>query len=73
MDENARRFRRHQPVWWRVGPNRPHWIPKKRIEQAAEIKDIDGDMIMITVLNESRKEESYIVPVEAIRARGYNG
>ena len=73
MDDNARQFRKHQMVWWRVGANRPTWIPEKRIEQAAEIKDIDGDLIMITVLNETRNEETYIVPVETIRTRGYYG
>ena len=64
-------FHKKQAVWWRVGPNRPQWIPKQRLEQAAEIKDIDGDFAVITVLNESRKEECYMVPVNAIRARGY--
>jgi hypothetical protein len=65
-------FHKKQPIWWRVGPNRPYWIPKNRVDQAAEIKDIDGDFVMITVLNESRKEESYVVPIETIRARGYH-
>lgn len=62
-------FYKRQPVWWRVGSNRPTWIPKKRIDQAAEIKDIDGDFAVIIVLNEARKEECYIVPTTAIRAR----
>jgi len=73
MDEPARSFHKRQPVWWKVGTNRPHWIPEKRMEQAAEIKDIDGDLIMIIVWNESRAEETYVVPVETIRVRGYNG
>ncbi|MFA5745727.1 MAG: hypothetical protein WC932_02580 [archaeon] len=66
-------FHKKQPIWWRVGPNRPCWIPKNRLEQAGEIKDIDGEFAMIIVWNESRKEESYVVPIETIRARGYNG
>jgi hypothetical protein len=70
---NARQFHKRQLVWWRVGSNRPSWIPKNQIEQAGEIKDIDGDLIMITVLNETRTEETYVVPIETIRARGYNG
>jgi hypothetical protein len=73
MDYITQHFRKRQLVWWRVGSSRPNWIPEKRIEQAAEIKDIDGDLIMITGLNEMRKEETYIVTAETICARGYNG
>ena len=62
-------FHKRQAVWWRVGSNRPAWIPKQRIDQAAEIKDIDGDFAVITVLNEARREECYMVPLTAIRAR----
>ena len=65
-------FHKKQAVWWRVGSNRPDWISKQRLEQAAEIKDIDGDFAVIIVLNESRKEECYMVPLTAIRARGYH-
>lgn len=64
-------FHKRQAVWWRVGSNRPAWIPKQRLEQAAEIKDIDGDFVVITVLNEARREECYMVPISNIRARGY--
>lgn len=65
-------FHKKQAVWWRVSPtNKPPWIPKQRTEQAAEIKDIDGDFAVITVLNEARREECYMVPLNAIRARGY--
>lgn len=63
-------FHKKQPIWWRVGSNRPDWIPKQRIEQAGEIKDIDGDFAAIVILNESRREECYMVPITAIRARG---
>jgi len=62
-------FHKRQAVWWRVGSNRPAWIPKQRLDQAAEIKDIDGDFAVVVVLNESRKEECYIVPTTALRAR----
>lgn len=65
-------FRKKQLVWWRIGSNRPYWIPKQRIEQAAEIKDINGDFAVITILNEMRKEECYMVPLTAIRNRSYN-
>jgi hypothetical protein len=64
-------FHKRQPVWWRVGSNRPEWISKQRIDQAAEIKDIDGDFAVIAILNEERKEECYMVPVTALRARSY--
>ena len=61
-------FRKRQMVWWHVSSaSRPTWIPKARAEQSAEIKDIDGDLIMITVLNEGRREKTYNP-----RPRGYN-
>jgi hypothetical protein len=65
-------FHKRQAVWWHISPNnRPAWIPKQRLDQAAEIKDIDGDFAVITVLNETIREECYMVPLTAIRARGY--
>jgi len=70
--EDAHRYRKRDTIWWRVGPNRPHWIPKGRLEQAGEIRDVDGEYVMIAVLNEERKEEVFMVKSESIRPRRFH-
>jgi hypothetical protein len=72
--EDTHRYRKHDPIWWRVtgAANRPHWIPKQRAEQAGEIKDVDEEYVVISVLNEERKEEVFMVKVESIRPRRFH-
>jgi hypothetical protein len=58
-------------VWWSLTrtKRRPTWCPKTREDQAGEIIDIEGDNAVIGILNEDRKIETYIVPIDQLRNR----
>ena len=62
---------KNSKVWWSLTKTkrRPTWIPAARTDQAAEIIDIEGDTVLIGILNESRKMETYLVPISHLRPR----
>jgi hypothetical protein len=64
-------FRKNEKVWWnlKLTKRRPAFAPKTREDQAGEIIDIEGDNAVIGILNEDRKIETYIVPIEQLRHR----
>jgi hypothetical protein len=69
-------YRKGQPVWWKCADakNRPTWMSKGRTEQACEIKDVDFELeqAAIVLLNDDRKTECYIVPLDSIRPRTFS-
>ena len=70
MSEQAR-FKKNAKVWWSLTKAKkiPGWIPKQREDQAGEVIDAEGDTAVIGVLNENRKVETYIVPMDQLRHR----
>jgi hypothetical protein len=64
-------FRRGTRVWWSLArtKRRPAFAPKTREDQAGEIIDVEGETAVIGILNEDRKVETYIVPMDQLRHR----
>ena len=65
-------LRRGQPIWWNIAASRvprPAYIPKSRDQQAGWVRELDGNNAAIDVMNEERKMETFIVPVDQLRAR----
>jgi len=62
-------FRKGSRVWWnlKLAGKKPPWVPKTRENQAAEVMDVDGDTAVIGLLNENRKIETYMVPINQLR------
>ena len=48
---------------------KPPWVVKTREDQAGEVMDVEGDVAAVGILNENRKMETYMVPVDQLRHR----
>jgi hypothetical protein len=65
-------YRKDQPIWWHVSVSkipRPPWITKATEWEAGWVQKTDGTNAVITLMNESRHFETYVVPLDQIRER----
>jgi hypothetical protein len=64
-------FHKNQPIWWDISMSqtRPQWIPKGRDIQAGWFQGSDGNTAAITIINESREMETYMIPLNQLRVR----
>lgn len=70
--EDPPTFHRGQPIWWNVSASRsprPHFVPAGREEQAGWIRGVQGDLVAIELMDDSRNMVSFIVPIDQVRPR----
>ena len=64
-------FKKGSRVWWnlKMARKKPPWVVKTREDQAGEVMDVEGNIAAVAILNENRKMETYMVPVDQLRHR----